>query len=145
MTPTPAHTILLRRDVHARTVELRAVRMEVERHAVRFGFAKEIAFRIALAVDEACANIIEHAYRNDPHAHFSIEVATDGESFVVTLTDAGIPFSHRRIPALDLFRCAREQRKGGLGLHLITRIMDAIEYGETDDRMNRLRLIKRKS
>ncbi len=130
------------RTTPARTEELHGIREAVEREAQEFGFDPDTAFRLALAVDEACANIIEHAYRDRPGSNFSVEIRTQGDMFVVTLTDSGTGFQPRPLPRLDVRKHIREHHNGGLGLHIINLVMDAIDYDQTPERMNCLRLIK---
>ena len=143
MKKNPANTTLrYSHTVPARTEELRVVREAVEREAIRFGFDPETAFRIALAVDEACANIIEHAYRDRMDSNFSVEIATDSNQFVITLYDSGTQFQPGRLPRLDIRQRARDHRQGGLGLHIINIVMDAVDYGTTSNSRNCLRLVK---
>ncbi len=138
----PGHILRYSHTVPARTEELREVREAVEREAIRFGFDAETAFRIALAVDEACANIIEHAYRDAKESAFSVEIITDSDRFEVTLYDSGKHFQPGRLPRLDILQRARDHRQGGLGLHIINIVMDAVDYGITANRRNCLRLVK---
>jgi anti-sigma regulatory factor (Ser/Thr protein kinase) len=53
-------------QVESRTERLIAVRDFVSEAARAFGFGDEDISKIALAVDEACTNVIKHAYRFDP-------------------------------------------------------------------------------
>lgn len=135
-------TIRYSRTAPARTEELRRIRSEVERQALDFGFDSDTAFRVALAVDEACANIIEHAYRGKPIGDFSIEIGTQADMFVITLTDSGENFQPGTLPRLDIRKRVREHRDGGLGLHIINLVMDIIDYGRTPERSNCLRMVK---
>lgn len=126
----------------ARTEELRHIREAVEREALNFGFDSETAFRLSLAVDEACANIIEHAYHDRPGGKFSIEILTQANMFVVTVTDSGKSFQPNPLPRLDVRKHVRTRKSGGLGLHIINLVMDAIDYAETAEHQNRLRMVK---
>ena len=55
------YIVRFKEGVPTRTEELHRIRMIVEDQAVGFGFDRETAFRMALAVDEACTNIIKHS------------------------------------------------------------------------------------
>ncbi|MCY3017771.1 MAG: ATP-binding protein [Planctomycetota bacterium] len=103
---------------------------------------------IALAVDEAVANIIEHAYGRRPG-----DPAPNGDEIVlvlnlrpdrfeVTIRDKGTGFDPRGAPGVDLREHVQEGRKGGLGIFLIKRIMDEVQYESTQGSQNELRLIK---
>jgi len=126
----------------ARTEELRVIREAVEREALCFGFDPETAYRVALAVDEACANIVEHAFRCVADESFSVEIMTEANRFVIKLFDSGKPFQPASLPELDLKKRAVEHQQGGLGLHIINLVMDIVDYVNTSERPNCLRLVK---
>lgn len=135
------HHTIRKMTAESRTDELRRIREVVEQEAVRFGFDAETAFRLALAVDEACANVIRHAYRNAPGHQFSIEIGSEGDRFVVSVTDSGVGFTPTEVPSPDLARLVERRRGGGLGLHIIHLVMDDIDYAVRSG-ANRLRLVK---
>ena len=137
-----SHNLRYSRTAPARTEELRVIREAVEREAIRFGFDPETAYRVALAVDEACANIIEHALQYAADENFSVEIMTEANQFVIKLFDSGEPFQPGALPELDLKRGAEEHRDGGLGLHIINLVMDIVDYVNTSERANCLRLVK---
>jgi serine/threonine-protein kinase RsbW len=127
----------------ARTEELQAIRSSVEKEALQFGFSEETAFRIALAVDEACSNIIKHAFNGVEGGSFGIEISTTDDTFCITLLDEGIEYNPETPEDLDVADQARARCRGGLGLYLIAEIMDDMEYERRDDSCNCLRLVKR--
>ena len=53
------------------------------------GFGRKDARRIILAVDEACSNIIKHAYEGDPTKTITMTIADDADRFTVQLRDYG--------------------------------------------------------
>lgn len=136
------HILRYSQTAPARTEELRHIREAVEREALNFGFDSETAFRLSLAVDEACANIIEHAYHDRSGGNFSIEIITQANMFVVTLTDSGKGFQPGPLPRLDVRKHVRAHHNGGLGLHIINLVMDAIDYAQTGEHTNMLRMVK---
>lgn len=126
----------------SRTEELFGVRQTVENEAVRFGFDTETAFRMALAVDEACTNIIKHSYGGNPSQTFDIEIATNGNGFIVVLTDRGKEFDPCLLPKIDMQRYFEQMRRGGLGVHIIQLVMDDVVYNVTANHANQLRMVK---
>ncbi|MFH0779063.1 MAG: SpoIIE family protein phosphatase [Candidatus Eisenbacteria bacterium] len=87
---------------------------------------------IKLAVDEACANIIKHAYRVEKGS-IDINITAAGpNNLVVSLTDKGESFELQRIRTPDLRRYVATGRKGGLGLYLMNRLMDEVSYDVTE-------------
>jgi serine/threonine-protein kinase RsbW len=137
-----SYTVRFKQEFLTRTEELHGIREVVEHQAIDFGFDRETAFRLALAVDEASTNIIKHSYGGNPLGRFEVEIATAGDQFIVMLTDHGKSFDPSALPELDMKlyfeRCAR----GGLGVHIIKLVMDDVTYAVTSDHVNRLRMMK---
>ena len=99
--------------------------------AIAAGLDDDAAFQVQLACDEACTNIIEHAYAE---AAGKIEVGHTTRSgyFIVTIRDYGRAFDPSAVPepaiagetpidvdALEI---------GGLGLHFMRRLMDEVTF-----------------
>ena len=91
------------------------------------GFPKKEAQRIVLAVDEACSNIIRHAYSGDPTKTITMTVEDEAERFVVRLRDFGRKVERSEIVPRDL----KDVRPGGLGTHFINKAFDSVSY-DTD-------------
>lgn len=97
-----------------------------------------------LAVDEACTNVIEHGYRGEDRGPISVECeATPGE-LVISIFDQAGHFDPTRVPEPNTKAPLDELRVGGLGLFLMRRVMDAVEFSY-EDGGNKLVLIKRKA
>jgi anti-sigma regulatory factor (Ser/Thr protein kinase) len=100
---------------------------------------------IALAVDEAVANIMEHAFPADRPANSNdIEVILDAtpQRFEVIIRDRGATFDPRDVPDVDMHKHVKEGKKGGLGIFLIRRIMDELHYRYKHGEHNELQMIK---
>jgi anti-sigma regulatory factor (Ser/Thr protein kinase) len=116
------------------------LRAMVEKVAQLAGFDDEEVGHIVLAVDEACTNIIRHQYEGRCDERIDIEVRSDEAAgrLELVLRDYG-PV---RDPSLFRGRPLEEVRPGGLGLHLIQKIMDEIEYSPAPGGGMKLRLAK---
>jgi len=136
------YIIRFKADIQTRTEELHRIREVVESEAIRFGFDRETAFRMALAVDEACTNIIKHSYAGNPGNMFDIEIATLDDRFIVVLTDRGKSFDPNSLPKLDMKRYFEQCARGGLGVHIIRLVMDDVAYNVTTNHANQLRMVK---
>lgn len=134
--------VRVRQRVPSRTEELHHVRQVVEHEAMAFGFDQETAFRLALAVDEACTNIIKHAYEGSPSHAFDLEISTADNQFRIVLTDEGKGFSPSRLPRLDMKRYFERMCRGGLGVHIIKLVMDDVDYDVAANKYNRLSMTK---
>jgi len=115
---------LLHRRFAARASELREVREAVRREALAQGCAPECAGDIVIAVDEACQNIIRHAYAGRSDGEIVLEIARSGEEILVTLRDFAPPVDPSRVRPRDL----DDLRPGGLGTHLIRELTDGCGF-----------------
>ncbi len=114
--------------VRAATDQLVVVREHVLHHTLAAGFAQTVAHNVALAVDEACANLIQHAYQNDASKDIEVSVAAMPDAVCVTITDTSAPFDPNSAELPDMRRYFIERRHHGLGILLMTKVMDSIEY-----------------
>jgi serine/threonine-protein kinase RsbW len=129
-------------NIESRTEHLIAVREFVSNAAREFGFSEEDTGKIALAVDEACTNIIKHAYRFDPNNEITVTINPRKEAFEVSIQDSGAVFDAARIPTPDMKEYLSHFRRGGLGIHLMKSLMDSVEYGNAPGHRNEVRLTK---
>lgn len=112
----------------ARTQYLSLVRETARSLAEVAGFGTADADGIALATDEAVANVIEHAYADRPGGPVLLRFALREEELRVEVVDHGATIDPRAMPRVDLERYATERRTGGFGVHLMTRLMDSVTY-----------------
>ncbi len=127
--------------VQARPEDLPQVRTFVE-DALRATPLSERARReVRLGVDEACANIIEHAYAGRAGT-IGVEITNDGQQVGITLHDNGRPFDPQGVGTPDLTRYIKTGKKGGFGLYLIHKTMDEVRYDRSGE-TNHLTLVKR--
>ncbi len=137
--PGSAHSL----SIPSATQHLSKVRRFVEKHAHEAHLGKEAIAHIKMAVDEACANIIEHAYDN-ARQKISVLVMVDSERFTVCIRDQGRPFHPESWSEPNLFRIAESRRGGGLGVQIMRSLMDQVEYTTRGD-TNEVRLTKFRS
>jgi anti-sigma regulatory factor (Ser/Thr protein kinase) len=121
---------------HPRFLSL--VRATVGELSVIYGLPDEECRGVTLAVDEALANIIRHAYKNRDDKSIEFNCDVNAERMEFTLLDRGEAPDPARIcaPPLD------ELSLSGRGTHLIKAIMDEVSYEQVPGG-NQLRLIKR--
>lgn len=107
------------------------------------GFPATTADRLALAVDECTTNVIRHAYHGQPGNAIELRFSPDGDRFQVEVLDSGAAFDPKAVPRVDLERYAAERRKGGLGVHLMGKLMDSVSYRRRAG-CNVCRMVKRR-
>lgn len=103
--------------------------------AVAIGLGDKAAFQVQLACDEACTNIVEHAYRGQD-GHFEVNCRLDGRQFIITIRDNGRTFDPQAIPAPFIPSSASQAELlevGGLGLHFMRKLMDEVRFNFTEN------------
>jgi len=128
--------------IESRTERLSTVRDFVSAAAKDFGFSEEDVGKITLAVDEACTNIIKHAYANNPSKDIAITVSGLDRAFEISILDHGVTFNPLDVPRPDLKEYRAHPRRGGLGVHLMRSLMDKVEYEIVPGKQNEVRLTK---
>src|SRR5688500_8344754 len=94
---------------------------------------EETIFDVNVAVDEACTNIIEHAYSPDEDGTIEIRCKLLGENkCAVLIKDHGKPFDQSRRVQVDTTSSLEERKPGGLGLFFIRALVDEIYYEYKD-------------
>ena len=129
--------------VPSRTEFLGVVRDATRYMAEGAGFDRSTAEQIALAVDEAATNVIEHAYRGATDRVVEVRYEDRGEAFEVDVIDNGATIDPKAMPRVDLDKFVSERRKGGLGVHLMSTIMDSVTFRRSA-RRNVCCLVRRK-
>lgn len=88
--------------------------------------------KIALAVDEAITNVIKHSYKYKKNKKIKIEYFIHQNGIKIRIVFSGIPPVFDGID-VNLNKMIKAKKKGGLGVELIKRIMDFVEYRTIDD------------
>ena len=146
MTPATAHSTprdgTASMTIKSRTEKLALVREFVSDAARRFGFDEEAINKIALAVDEACTNVIKHSYKFATDKDIDISVAAKGSSFEIVIRDQGKAFDPEAVKKPDMKEYLSQYRRGGLGMYLMRSLMDNVEYHALPGSKNEVRMSK---
>lgn len=128
--------------VKSRTDNLSIIRDFVNTSAMDAGLQPDVVENIILAVDEACTNIIKHAYKSFPDGELIIKTKSTLARFVVSITDYGKSFEPEMVPEPDLQKYYRQKRVGGLGMYLMKTFMDDVRYISVPGKYNEVLLSK---
>ena len=112
--------------------------------AARLGLDERQAYEVQMATDEACANIIEHAYGPGTAGEIGICCALEGDDVVGTIRDRGRPFDPDQVAEPDITCSLEERQIGGLGLYFMRRLMDSVEFTCRPEG-NTLRMVRRRT
>ncbi len=136
-----AHNQSYRISIPSRTDHLHEVRSFISDLARAHGFSDDDINKITIAVDEACTNIIKHGYNFSPNHQIDVEVHRNKQQFEILISDSGKQFDPNAVATPDMKEYLTHYRRGGLGLYLMKRIMDKVEFDFHRDR-NTLRMVK---
>ncbi len=124
------------------TDNLYLIREFVVKIAQKSGFVDEAQEQIALAVDEACTNVIKHAHKFDAGRPITINVTVDSKKMTIDIIDTGKGFDTKKLQTPDLPKYAKEARHGGLGIYLMQTLMDKVDYEFNPGVKNQVQMIK---
>ena len=108
--------------------ELQRVSHIVEEFGARHGVPAPAVFEISLALDEILTNVIAYAYDDHQDHVIAVRLAIADDGLTVEVEDDGRPFNPLEVPAADVTQPVENRPVGGLGVHLVRRVMSGLEY-----------------
>ncbi|MFN8438781.1 MAG: ATP-binding protein [Cytophagales bacterium] len=100
-----------------------------------------VSFQLVMAVDELCANIIEHSCTQKPDDFIQIELKKQKNQVVIKIIDKGNSFDPKEHCPLSVKDLIKKKANGGLGLRIVSKFIDKIEY-EVKNKLNICTLYK---
>jgi len=101
-------------------------------------------YAVELAVDEACSNIIEHAYGVDNGGEIECTCEAEDDRLTVILRDHGEPFDPATVTRPDLSSGIEKRPLGGLGVYLMRQLMEDVRFEARGEAGNLLTMVKYK-
>jgi len=132
-----SHTLV----IPSATRYLAKVRRFITVHARKSKINETSIKELRLAVDEACSNVIEHAYLGKPNEKLHITFTIQSTQVIVQIRDRGLPFDEEAYRQPNVVELSRKRKSGGLGVDIIRRLMDQVEY-ITEGNRNEIKLVK---
>jgi len=128
---------------------LRIIRQSVMDLCARAGLSEFKAAQMEMAVDESCANIIEHSYGGEStpeneakHPGLRINLIHANDRVVVEILDRGHGFDFQEQQVIEPQKYLQDQNERGLGMFIIKRFVDDATYEPNTRAGNCLRLTK---
>lgn len=127
-------------SVPGRLDQIEVIGRLVDRGAKDAGFDDLTNYSCQLAVGEACENIIRHGYGEEGLGDIEVHIDSNPGQILITLYDTAPPFNAAKKPVDEKLN-QDDPPIGGLGLKIIHKVMDKIEYSRKGNQ-NRLTLLK---
>lgn len=108
------------------------------------GFSPNDVYAVQTAVDEACSNIIDHAYAGENKGEIFIKVTETDKTLKIVLRDQGEPFDPEDVPEPDISSALESRKERGLGIFFMQKLMDEVVFEFSEKRGNKLTLVKNK-
>lgn len=98
------------------------------------GFSDKSMFEMNLALDELFTNIISYGFHDHQEHIIKISITVEGDQLQMRIEDDGVPFNPLEAETPDIQCGIEECQIGGLGIHLIKKLMDDIQYQRVADK-----------
>ncbi len=129
-------------QVPAEIQSLKKIRDFIARIGKKYRLSDKTVNAFKLACDEASTNVIRHAYR-DGSGMITVRAIVRKQTVTVSLLDQGRFFDPKAVKDPDLKRYVAIGKKGGLGIMMIRKLVDDIDYRKTEEG-NELRLTNKR-
>jgi len=99
-----------------------------------YGIPDKTRLKMHVVLDELLTNIISYAYLDDKKHDIGIKVELSADRLKMSLVDDGIPFNPLGIETPDTNLALEDRQIGGLGIHLVRKMMDRVSYRRRIDK-----------
>ena len=121
--------------------ELDELCRHLETFGQKTGLSKKFVFEVNLVLDELFTNIISYGFDDDGEHSIKVTITPENGGLYLCIEDDGKPFNPVEFEAPDMSCSIEECKIGGLGIHIIRKLMDDICYERCEDK-NVLKLKK---
>ncbi len=107
---------------------LESIQDSVDELIQNWNLPVQLGFTLNLVLEEAFTNIVKYAYNDQAPHRIDIEFVKKNNLLEITLIDDGLEYdpTQKKDPDIDL--PVNERQIGGLGIFLIKKLMDSVEY-----------------
>lgn len=131
--------------IPAKFTDFDKVRVLVDETAKDAGLDDKDIYKVQLAVDEACSNIVEHGYGGEGKGKIECTCSNTGNGIEIVLRDWGTSFDPNGVPDPELTPSIEDMKLRGAGLFLMRKMMDEVQFINSSSQGNTLRLVKNKA
>ena len=95
---------------------------------------KKTLMKIDVVIEEIFVNIASYAYKKEEEGFANISIKNENNKIVITFEDSGIPFNPLLKENPDITLSAEKRKPGGLGIYMMKKMMDNVEYMYKDNK-----------
>ena len=114
--------------------ELDTLCEELENFGNKFGFSKKLIFEINLALDELFTNIISYGFNDGKEHIVKVTLMPQNDDLCLCIEDDGKPFNPIEFETPDVSCSVEECKIGGLGIHIMKKLIDEVCYERCDNK-----------
>lgn len=122
--------------------EIERLGQVVEDFAESHSLPPKLTFELNVALEEILTNVISYGYSDADEHDILLRLAYANGTVIAEVEDDGQPFNPLAAPPPDTNAPLEERRVGGLGIHLVRKLMDGVAYRREEEK-NRLTMQKR--
>jgi sigma-B regulation protein RsbU (phosphoserine phosphatase) len=123
-------SVLVKNDL----AELQRLNQVVTEFAEHQNLAPELVYRVNLVLEEIITNVISYGYEDSSEHEISVRLSWEDPRIDIEIKDDGRPFNPLEAPQPDIGKPLIERQIGGLGIHLVRKMMDDLEYRRESDK-----------
>lgn len=124
--------------------EIARVTARIEAFGQSHSLPEAVVYQFVLAFDEVLTNIISYGFLDGGTHKITASMVLAGDRLEAEIVDDGIAFDPLARPAPDLDAPVEDRNIGGLGIHFVRTVMDAVDYQRLDG-LNHLKMMKKVS
>jgi serine/threonine-protein kinase RsbW len=114
--------------------ELDNLCLNLETLGEKIGLSKKLVFEINLALDELFTNIISYGFSDEDEHTIKVTITPQNDEICLCIEDDGIPFNPIEFDTPDVACSVENCKVGGLGIHIMRKLMDDICYQRCGDK-----------
>jgi serine/threonine-protein kinase RsbW len=114
--------------------ELDQLCQNLETFGKKFGLSKKLIFEINLALDELFTNIISYGFKDDNEHAIKVTLTPRNDELCLCIEDDGTPFNPIEVETPDVSSSVEKCKIGGLGIHIMKKLMDEVCYERCGDK-----------
>ncbi len=128
--------------IKSKTENLSSVRDFIHDCCNSNGIASSAIDDVVIAVDEACTNVIKHAYKFMPDGDIKVRLRISGKKLSIDIIDYGNIFNPDALKEPNMNEYFKMKKVGGLGVHLMKTLMDEVRFEPVPGKYNKVVLSK---